>query len=336
MPHLGFLLALAVSFLASRLDSMASPTPLIIQEGAARVWFSDSKTILILTDAGVITGWDVNSGARTMELKSGDSRLAFAGCPAPGNKVITVAGAKIAVYSLPDAAPVSTVDIGIDITSAHACPTGKSVFVQCADGSLRLIEIATGIERGRFSASFASKKPRVNDVSFSAKGDLVAVAFGAGARDEDDVPKTESVHVWNTRSFKHVCELKDIYQFNLTVAFCPTNENALLFGGSEQRVYLVNCLDPQRPSTLVRLPRPLTYARWLPNGDYIVMAHLGGPTAVFRAEDGKQLWSTKIQVCPQGIAVAPDGALIAILNGDNVYVAFSRTGAFLKPSNTPR
>jgi WD40 repeat protein len=196
-----------------------------------------------------------------------------------------------------------------NITSANFSPTGRRIAVALGDNSVRVIDAFTGQEL----TALRGHTEKVNDVAFSADGNLVATG-------SDD----DTVRIWNSRTGAPIGQplTGDGEDIN-GVAFSP--DGRLIASASESDRATV--LDAHTGRPLLYLEsRPgapghsddLTSVAFSPDSKKVITASRDGTARLWDAATGAQLLTIRGHTKVVSRAVfSPDGRLIATSSWDN-------------------
>jgi WD40 repeat protein len=301
------------------------PTFLTDQEVTSCCFLTD-ELFLTASSNGELSVWEVRTGALSKKYQLGNAAVTNLSSIPGGKRVVAlVENSRLIEFDLGKEKITTTIDLPYTAYRVVPGPDGKWVVIGCSDHKVRVLEMASGKERGRLDASFGSPEPFSIDISISSDGKLIAVAFGPIRRNG------EKTHVWDAVTFKHLFEYGERNAEKVTVAFSPTKSSLLALPGKERSVCVWDLQKEEKPRVLANLAAPPFCLRYSPNGKYLVAAPIGSPVVVLQVSDGKLVYRLPIQAGWDAVSFSPASTLLAVTDARRVLIWDLDAGKIFAP-----
>lgn len=218
----------------------------------------DGHTLAMAGIPGPIMLYDIDAGRIVRKLGSaaqfgGYERLAFT----PNGRYLVAAGVDVEVWNVQTGKLAAKFSNGPQLYSVAVSPDGLAVAAGYGDGSIVLWDLRTHRRSRQQLSSFGGHLGPVQDLAFSASGEILASA-GQDA----------TIKLWNVRGSRALlATLSGHSDSVITVAFAP---NGTLASGGDDGALITWDLNPQgaRNDVCETLHTELTrddWARYVPN-----------------------------------------------------------------------
>jgi RNA polymerase sigma factor (sigma-70 family) len=304
------------------LDAVTGKTVRVLSGHASSVYgvvfTPDGKTLISASDDGTIRFWDLLSGRSFRQRSHPDGGIMSLALSSDGRVLASGGGDKDRTLRLWDVASGRQLrQLGDRVNGIKALcfsPDGQTVAAGLG-GAIRLWEVATGKEILPRDAHYRW----VSSVALAPDGRLVAT--GGGDR---------TARLWEATSGRELRRLGGHPDQVETVAFSPDGRTLATGAGKDRAIHLWNVATGKEVRRLRQEKEGHIHSlafspdgRLLASGDYWL-----GDVCLWEVATGKQLHCMKHGDSVLFVAFAPDGKVLASVNGIN------RLGERLEPEVT--
>src|SRR5262245_33325407 len=207
------------------------PAPFLSGEDVMSAAFLDNDLIATSTSKGEIHVRSVKSGVLSKRFRLTTEQIYGLLTIERSSKIIGIAGTtRVIVFDLRSEKEIATIQSPSSIIQIAVTPDCKKIIAACADGSVRLYDIATRKLIGAVMPVLGVRGPRAMDVAVSPNGRYIAASY---SRVDDSVD--DHVYIWDAKTLHQVGSYKVKASFAGSVSFHPKEPNTLIVPGPDDR-----------------------------------------------------------------------------------------------------